>query len=34
VVAIKVLADSGRGLASGVDAGLDWVLTHPATYGI
>jgi subtilisin family serine protease len=34
VVAIKVLSDSGGGRDSGIDAGLDWVLTNRVTYGI
>ena len=34
VVAVKVLSDSGTGLDSGIDAGLDWVLDNRETYGI
>ena len=34
VVAIKVLSNQGSGFNSGIDAGLDWVLTNYATYGI
>jgi len=34
IVAVKVLSNGGGGLDSGIDAGLDWVLTNHAALGI
>ena len=34
IVAVKVLSSGGGGQASGIDAGLDWILTHHAALSI
>ena len=34
VVAVKVLSSGGGGMESGIDAGLDWVLSNHLTHGI
>jgi cysteine-rich repeat protein len=34
IVAVKVLSSAGNALQSSIDAGLDWVLTNQAAYGI